>query len=206
MKYTPQTSRPATDLTTTFGRTLAALRHAVGLTQPELAEEIPIERTALTRFELGRTTVGVPLLLSLERVFLDLNALRRHGDLLHLAAETATRLRRTGALVYADRPPSDQERVPAEALDEAARAAVADWAAALRADGIPFGKEKELDPDDTDRFEQVRVIGGGEGSEAPEDLEDAGPLPRSSRYLRTARARDVEVQQRSARRGRGRGE
>ena len=52
MKYTPRITRPATDLTTTFGRTLAALRHALGLTQPELAEQIPIERTALARFEL----------------------------------------------------------------------------------------------------------------------------------------------------------
>ena len=103
MKYQPQITRPATDLTTTFGRTLAALRHALGLTQPELAEQVPVERTALARFELGRTTVGVPVLLTLERIFLDLNALRRHGDLLLLAAETATRLRRTGALVYADR-------------------------------------------------------------------------------------------------------
>lgn len=195
MKYQPQITRPATDLTTTFGRTLAALRHALGLTQPELAGEIPIERTALARFELGRTTVGVPLLLTLERVFLDLNALRRHGDLLLLAAEAATRLRRTGALVYADRPPSDQERVPAEALDAVARATVADWAAALRADGIPFGEEKELDPDDTDRFEQVGVIEDGAEVEGGEGTQ---PLPRSSRYLRTARARDVEVQQRNA--------
>lgn len=200
MKYQPQITRPATDLTTTFGRTLAALRHALDLTQPELAGEIPIERTALARFELGRTTVGVPLLLTLERVFLDLNALRRHGDLLLLAAETATRLRRTGALVYADRPPSDQERVPAEALDDAARATIAAWADALRADGIPFGEEKELDPDDTDRFEQVGVIEDGA------EIDGAEPLPRSSRYLRTARARDVEVKQRDAWHARKRGE
>ena len=142
----------------------------------------------------------MPLPFSLERVFLDLNALRRHGDLVLLAAETATRLRRTGALVYADRPPSDRERVPTEAIDDAAKATVADWAAALRADGIPFGEEKELDPDDTDRFEQVGVIEDGA------EVDGAEPLPRSSRYLRTARARDVEVKQRNAWHERKRGE
>lgn len=202
MKYTPGTSRPATDLTTAFGRTLAALRHALGLTQPELAEAIPIERTALTRFELGRTTVGVPLLMSLERVFLDRHALRRPGDLLLLAAETATRLRRTGALVYVDRPPADAERVPAEVLDAVARAAVADWEAALRADGLAFGTPKDLDPDDADRFEQA--LGMEEVDDDAREGDDA--LPRSSRYLRTARARDVEVQQRDAWHRRKRGE
>lgn len=186
-------ARPATDFSTVLGRTLRALRLAVGYSQADFAAMIPVERTALTRFEVGRTTIGAPLLLALEQLLLDHHALRRHGDLLWLATRTASRLRDTGALVYVDRPPPDAPRVSDEEIEATASAEVTAWAEALRAEGRPFGEEGVEQDTDPGRFEAARWMQEGEREEVQEDLLISGAV------LRTAKAREREVRLRRRR-------
>ena len=68
--------RPATDITTVFGRTLGAVRALAGYSQTELAALIPVDRSAIARFEIGRTTTSVPMLVAIERPLLAARALR----------------------------------------------------------------------------------------------------------------------------------
>lgn len=156
----PSPLRPATDITTVFGRTLGAVRALAGYSQTELAALIPVDRSAIARFEIGRTTTSVPMLVAIERPLLAARALRRPGDLMLLTMRTASRLRAGGASVYLDRPPSGAPKVSIAEVVAAAEATVREWADELAQDGIlpaplPPG-ERDSVSEDPGRYEQAR--------------------------------------------------
>ena len=157
----PSPLRPATDITTVFGRTLGAVRALAGYSQTELAALIPVDRSAIARFEIGRTTTSVPMLVAIERPLLAARALRRPGDLMLLTMRTASRLRAGGASVYLDRPPSGAPKVSIAEVVAAAEATVRAWADRLAAADIlpgppPSPREPEPLADDPGDYEVAR--------------------------------------------------
>lgn len=167
------TSPYATDITSVFGRTLAALRSAAGLSQVELGDLLKMDRTAIARLEIGRTTLSVPVIAAAEQVLLRLQALRRPGDLTALGDRTTERLLSQGVTVCVDRPPSHLPVLPTRALVRAAEATIDAWVADLRAEGHRVGEPATPAP-------APRLLLAGD-------------------RLRTTPARAIEIAQRAAR-------
>ena len=200
--------RLSTDITTVFGRTLGAVRALAGYSQTELAELIPVDRSAIARFEIGRTTTSVPMLVAIERPLLAARALRRPGDLTLLTMRTVARLRAGGASVYLDRPPSGVPTVSVAGVVAAAETAVRAWADELTADGIvpgpPPGGEDPV-ADDPGRYEVARWMRDDEAA-------DDGPadLKVSRKHLRSSTRREEDIAPKGSRfirpTGRGPGE
>lgn len=168
----------ATDVTSVFGRTLAALRGEAGLSQTDLGKLLKMDRSAIARLEIGRTTLSVPIVAAAEQILLDLQAIRRPGDLTVLSARVTERLLARGVVVCVDRPPADALLLGTHTLIEAAEAVIDEWAAELRAEGLRFG-------------------------EPPVPGEQVGPEPGrlliANDRLHTTRARPIEIAQRSGR-------
>ena len=186
----PSPLRPATDITTVFGRTLGAVRALAGYSQTELAALIPVDRSAIARFEIGRTTTSVPMLVAIERPLLAARALRRPGDLMLLTMRTASRLRAGGASVYLDRPPSGAPKVSIAEVVAAAEATVREWADELAQDGIlpaplPPG-ERDSVSEDPGRYEQARWM----TEEEEADLLGQEPQPKG--FIRATVKRSAE--------------
>ncbi len=186
----PSPLRPATDITTVFGRTLGAVRALAGYSQTELAALIPVDRSAIARFEIGRTTTSVPMLVAIERPLLAARALRRPGDLMLLTMRTASRLRAGGASVYLDRPPSGAPKVSIAEVVAAAEATVREWADELAQDGIlpaplPPG-ERDSVSEDPGRYEQARWM----TEEEEADLLGQEPQPKG--FIRATVTRPAE--------------
>lgn len=168
-----QTNPNATDVTSVFGRTLAALRSAAGLSQVELGDLLKMDRTAIARLEIGRTTLSVPVVAAAEQVLLRLQAIRRPGDLTALGERTTERLLAQGVTVCVDRPPAHMPILPTRTLVRAAEAVIDAWIAELRAEGNRVG-----------------------------ELATPAPAPRlllAGDRLRTTPARPIEIAQRAAR-------
>jgi len=186
----PSPLRPATDITTVFGRTLGAVRALAGYSQTELAALIPVDRSAIARFEIGRTTTSVPMLVAIERPLLAARALRRPGDLMLLTMRTASRLRAGGASVYLDRPPSGAPKVSIAEVVAAAEATVRAWADRLAAADILPGpprspREREPLADDSDDYEVARWM-------TEEEEAEVAQAPTRGRFIRATVTRPAE--------------
>lgn len=129
-----------TDVTSVYGRTLAALRAAAGLSQATLGNLIQMDRTTIARLEIGRTTISVPVQTAVEQVLLVRQAIRQYGDLALLSARVCERLLAQGVTVCLDRPSAEAELVKTRHLVIAAEAVIAAWEADLRAGGFDFGQ------------------------------------------------------------------
>lgn len=168
----------ATDITSVFGRTLAALRAEAGLSQTDLANQMKMDRTAVARLEIGRTTLSVPVVAAAEQILLSRQAIRQPGDLTVLSARVTERLLAQGVMVCVDRPPADKPILLTRTLILAVRGVILAWSAELRAEGLRFG-------------------------EPPEPGEQVVPEPArlviANDRLHTSRARPAEIAQRLAR-------
>ncbi len=186
----PSPLRPATDITTVFGRTLGAVRALAGYSQTELAALIPVDRSAIARFEIGRTTTSVPMLVAIERPLLAARALRRPGDLMLLTMRTAARLRAGGASVYLDRPPSGAPKVSIAEVVAAAEVTVRAWADRLAASDIlpgppPSPREREPLADGPGDYEVARWM-------TEEEEAEVAQVPTRGRFIRATVARPTE--------------
>ena len=137
------TKNCTTDVTSVFGRTLAALRAAAGLSQTTLGNLIQMDRTTIARLEIGRTTISVPVQTAVEQVLLARQAIRQYGDLALLSARVCERLLAQGVTVCLDRPAADAELIMSRHVVRAAEAVIAAWEADLRAGGLDFGRVLE---------------------------------------------------------------
>lgn len=171
-------SNYATDITSVFGRTLAALRGAVGLSQVDLGKHLKMDRTAIARLEIGRTTLSVPFVAAAEQIFLNLQAIRRPGDFTVLGSRVTERLIARGVVVCVDRAPPEAPALQTRTLIQAAEAVIDEWAAELRAEGLRFGEPPE--PGEEVVTEPARLLIANE-------------------RLHTTRARPIEIAQRNAR-------
>ena len=167
-----------TDVTSVFGRTLAALRAAAGLSQTTLGNLIQMDRTTIARLEIGRTTISVPVQTAVEQILIARQAVRQYGDLALLSARVSERLLAQGVTVCLDRPAADAELVTTRTVVLAAETVIKAWAADLRAEGLNFGQ----------------VLAQPEAAASP-----ALRLVLTGPRLHTSRARPAEIAQRLAR-------
>lgn len=165
----------ATDVTTIFGRTLAALREAAGLTQDGLGELVAMDRTTIARLEIGRTTLSIPVQAAVEQVLIARRILRQHGDLAVLSDRVVDRLLAQSVVVCLDRPGEEMAVVPSRVVNRAAEAVIDGWTAGLR--GVGDGVEGQL-------------------GRAAAAMVDGPRLVLAGSRLRTARARPEEIAQR----------
>lgn len=108
----PSTSAGSIDLTTIFGRIVAALRADLSESQAGFARRLQIDRSLLARIESGRNTASIDHVFLIEEAFIAAHRIRCHGDLVLLAGKVVREIKqRGGSAVYGNvlRPEGDED-------------------------------------------------------------------------------------------------
>ena len=108
----PSTLNGSVDLTTIFGRVVAALRADLSESQAGFARLLQIDRSLLARIESGRNTASIDHVFLIEEAFIRANRVRWHGDIVLLAARVVREVKqRGGSAVYGNvvRPEGDED-------------------------------------------------------------------------------------------------
>jgi transcriptional regulator with XRE-family HTH domain len=126
----------AVELSSIFGRIVAALRQEQGASQSTLAARMSWDRSLLARIESGRNTANIEHIFELEEVFTADGLLAGHGDLLELTHVVVREAVRRGLRPVVGRtaPEEGQATVEAAALDRIVARVVDDWLTELRAE------------------------------------------------------------------------
>jgi transcriptional regulator with XRE-family HTH domain len=125
----PNALTGSVDLTTIFGRVVAALRADLPESQAGFARVLEIDRSLLARIESGRNTASIDHIVLIEEAFIRANRIRWHGDLLILAARVAREVKvRGGMAVYGNVPrPEGNEDLGVSVLDRIVAVVVDQW-------------------------------------------------------------------------------
>lgn len=139
-----------TDVTTVFGRVVSILRKDLRLSQLQLADELRLDRSLLTRVEIGRNIATIDVMAKLEEYFLNEEVLTDHGDLMTLTSRVAEALQRRGAqVVYGKAGPSDQVALlDLGILDRVAARVVDRWMEEVEEDDEDGDEEDEYGYED----------------------------------------------------------
>ena len=129
----------AVDLSSIFGRVIAALRQEQGASQATLASRMSWDRSVLARIEAGRNTANVDNIFEMEEVFMADTLIERHGDLLELTSRVVHEAKGRGLRPVVGRMerPEGQESVETATLDRIVARIVDDWLVDLRAEPEP---------------------------------------------------------------------
>lgn len=121
------------ELSTIFGRIVAALREELHQPQAQRAALIGWDPGVLSRVESGRNTATIDHIVELGVTFTQAGLVDRPGDLLDLTERAVRSLQRRGhRAVYGVLPRPDEAPIEAPELDRIVAAVVDEWIAERR--------------------------------------------------------------------------
>lgn len=117
------------DLTTAFGRVVAALRNALHLTQTDMSDDLGWPRGVLARVETGRNTANIDNIVELEDFFIARELIHRRGELTELTCGIVRELQDRGhRAIYGNQPkPDGDDPIDAPGLDRIVGTYVDNW-------------------------------------------------------------------------------